>query len=322
MRGEDPPLNPAQAETLARLGRPGKEAEPPEVDPALAGQLRAHLDAELDPLLAGIDPDRPLFVSKYLLTQLHGCETRYVGTAGDAFTWTVPLARGSVSHKAIELTLNWPGEPVPAELVDEAMARLEQQTGGVGDFLRTCTDADRAELRGQANDRVAKFVECFPPLRSSWRPVVESRITTDLAGGRLTLQGRVDLTLGQPLGHQPRKVIIDLKTGGYGLTHREDLRFYALVETLRIGVPPRLVASYYLDAARAETETITPGHLDGAARRVAVAVERLLTLEATPEAAITRPGPACRWCSLIEGCEPGRAFLDDRDDPERWDDDT
>src|SRR5690606_33520245 len=116
---------------------------------------------------------------------------RYVGTK-DGFAWTVALARGTVAHKAIELTLNWVGEPAPAALVDEAMAKLEHDDAPVSDFLRTCSLADRAELRGQATERVAKFIECFPPLSARWRPVVESRIRADLVGGRLTLQGRTD----------------------------------------------------------------------------------------------------------------------------------
>lgn len=311
MRGEDPELNPAQADTLARLG--ATAGERPQFDAELRFELQAALDHELSAVLDELPTEGGLFVSKYDLAQVHGCEARYVGTRDD-FTWSVPLARGTISHKAIELTLNWRGEPVPATLVDEALAKLENEDAPVSDFLRTCSDADRAELRAQATERVAKFVECFPPLSNKWRPVVESRIRVDLAGGRLTLQGRTDLTLGRPVGTTAGKVIIDLKTGAYSPGHRDDLRFYALVETLRLGIPPRLVATYYLDTARADTEVVTEDLLEAATRRTIAGVSRLVALSADPSIAVKRTGPACRWCPLRPGCDEGIAFLAQRDD--------
>ena len=50
-------------------------------------------------------------------------------------------------------------------------------------------------------------------------------------------------------------LIVDLKTGLRYQGHADDLRFYALVETLRIGVPPFRVATFYLDTARWEPRT-------------------------------------------------------------------
>jgi hypothetical protein len=309
VRGEEPELNPAQQETLSRLG--SVAGDRPQFDGGLRHELRAQLDHELGPIVDELPGTEGIYLAKYDLTQVHGCEARFVGTR-DQFVWTVPLARGTVAHKAIELTLNWRGEPIPAALVDEAMAKLETEERPVSDFLRTCSEADRAELRAEATDRVAKFIECFPPLMRAWRPVVESRIRADLADDRVTLQGRVDLTLGQSKGTTAGKVIIDLKTGGFSPGHRDDLRFYALVETLRVGVPPRLVASYYLDSARAETEVVTEGLLEAAARRVVAGVERLVALRLRPHEAVKRPGPACRWCALLATCDEGTGHLAER----------
>ena len=52
---------------------------------------------------------------------------------------------------------------------------------------------------------------------------------------------------------------IDLKTGRITPTHRDDLRFYALIETLRSRQAPRRLASYSLDAARLDDEDVTEG---------------------------------------------------------------
>lgn len=309
---------PAQQEILDRLGAAGQDR--PQFDAGLRLELKAELEHGLAPIIDELPADETLWISKYPLAQIHGCEARHVGTKDDQFEWTVPLARGTISHKAIELTLNWRGEPDPGALVDEALAKLENGDAPVSDFLQTCTEADRAELRAQSTDRVAKFVECFPPLSTKWMPVVESRIYANLLGERVTLQGRVDLTLGRPQGTTARKVIIDLKTGNYSHAHREDLRFYALVETLRLGVPPRLVATYYLDAARPETEHVTVPLLESAVRRVIDGAARMVTLQLRPEEAVKRTGAACRWCRLLPDCDEGRRHLAGGQDGDPWDD--
>ena len=79
--------------------------------------------------------------------------------------------------------------------------------------------------------------------------------------GPIVLSGKVDLTIGRPAGAESRKVIIDLKTGWAAPKHREDLRFYALVETLRTQVPPRKLASFYLDAGQPVVEDVTEATL-------------------------------------------------------------
>ena len=93
---------------------------------------------------------------------------------------------------------------------------------------------ERAELRSDSLDAFTKFVECFPPLKPKWRPVTESRLRAELCDGRLILAGKSDLTLGAADGLRAGKVIIDFKTGGFAPVHLDDLRFYALIETLRM----------------------------------------------------------------------------------------
>jgi hypothetical protein len=77
-------------------------------------------------------------------------------------------------------------------------------------------------------------------------------------------------------------------------------------------VPPRLVATYYLDTARAETEVVTEELLEAAVRRVVAGVERIVQLSTEPSVAIKRPGAPCRWCRLLPECQEGRAHLDER----------
>ena len=62
---------------------------------------------------------------------------------------TVPIARGAVAHKAIELGIHWKGEANPLDLVDEATARLGRSDHWLTDWLQTAPMADvgRAAVR-------------------------------------------------------------------------------------------------------------------------------------------------------------------------------
>jgi hypothetical protein len=317
---EPPPLNPAQQEVLDLLGAAPEQR--PTFDPGLRDDLLAELEDGLADLAGELDAGDPLFVAKRTLANVHGCELRHVTEARRDFEWNATIARGSVAHKAIELSVHWRGEPDPLDMVDEALARLGEGTDGLADWLRTCPEAERAELRALANERVVTFFECFPPLKARWVPVTEGRLRAELLAGRVVLAGRTDLSLGRAVGCTAGKVVIDLKTGGFSPTHLDDLRFYALVETLRLGTPPRLLASYYLDAGRAHPEPVTEGLLRAAVARTVDGARILHELEVGTRQPTARPGPGCRWCPALAGCATGRAHLGEDDlHDDRFEDD-
>jgi hypothetical protein len=300
------PYSPAQQQVIDLLGTGG--TEPPSFSADLATELRAELEEELAPAAAALPDDEVLFVSKHALATVHGCEAHHVASQGP-FAWSVPTVRGAVAHKAIELSVHWKGELAHLELVDEAVARLLEEEWGAGPFLASLVAGDLAQLRGEAGELVAKFLECFPPLKPAWWPVTESRVRAELLGGRVVLGGKVDLTLGTARGGESRKVIIDLKSGLPGVVHRDDLRFYALVETLRLGVPPRRLATYYLDAARAQPEDVTVDLLQAAVRRVVAGAAKLVELRLEQRPPQVRAGAACRWCPILATCGTGQAHV-------------
>lgn len=308
-----PELTPVQQRTLDELGASG--AERPTFDPELGRRLRHDLEVGMAEVVGNLAPDEQLALSKHLLGQVHGCEARLLAeeAAGDEFVVTVPIARGAVAHKAVELGIHWRGEPLPLELVDEAIASLSATDHWLTDFLQTCTEVERAELRASAGDRVHKFFECFPRLEPKWRPVTESSQVVELAEGRVRLRGKVDLTLGAARGTQAGKVVIDLKTGVPNPVHRDDLRFYALLDAIRLGTPPRLVASFYLDLGEARTEAVTEGVLDAAVARTVDGATRIAALRAGTATPVYRPSFGCRWCGQLPSCEAGRRWLDHDD---------
>lgn len=304
---EPPKLNPSQQQVTDELG--ARKDDRPSFRDDLREHLRHELEEAINPLLTEVK-EPPLFVSKHDLQSVHGCEARYLADKEAEFVWTVPLARGSVAHKAIELMVTWRGDPHPIDLVEHALARLEHQERSVGLFIQSLDEAERAELAGAANDFVATFQETFPPLKRQWRPVAESRVRADLCENNVALQGRTDLSLGRSDGTVAGKVIFDLKTGRPLVGHREDLRFYALLETLKVGVPPRLLVSYYLEAGTPELETVTEDILWTAARRVAEGVEKIVELTAPgAREPNTSPGGGCRFCPISSSCPAGRRHL-------------
>ena len=144
--------------------------------------------------------------------------------------------------------------------------------------------------------------------------MLETPIRVELAKGKVVLSGKVDLTLGSAGGNTAGKVIVDFKTGKFSPSHRDDLRFYALLDTIRIGVPPRLVASYYLDQGEFSPEKITLEVLESTIARVSNGMTRLAELHLEIRPPSTQSGPPCRWCLLSQGCEAGQEYLADNSD--------
>lgn len=301
-------LNPAQERTLGLLRRGADAVEFPV---KLVQSLREEATEALGHFGDRLD-GQTLFITKHTISSIHECEAHFL--APDDFQWTPARARGQVAHKAIQLLLNWRGDPTPMDLVDEAMARLGDEERDFGRWIAGLSSGDDADLRGQAVERVSKFVEAFPPLDRRSNPQTEAAAQWPL-DSPILLRGRVDLVMGRPHGRESRKLIIDLKTGRVSPRHREDLRFYALVETLVRDVPPRKLATFYLDSAQPIVEDVSEALLQSALRRTLDGIHRIIQLQIEGFEPVKRVGPACRWCPLRDNCAEGQGYLrgDDND---------
>ncbi len=308
----DDELSPVQREVVEQIG--GKRETWPQFDPELRGQIRGFLENGIADQVARLNPERQIWANKHAVASVLGCEKRFL--ADREFPgWSVPLARGTVVHKAIEFSINWQTTPIPGELVDEAMSHLEFGEQNISTFIQELSDADRAQLRSDAIDLVTSFDECWPRLKKQWRPVTESKVRLDLFDGKVVLQGKIDLTLGRAEGNRAGKVLVDLKSGKFRPEHMADLRYYAMIETCRIGIPPRRIASYYLDQGRFHPEDVTEDLLFSAAGRAVASINRMIDLELEPDDPRVVPNPGCRWCRVLDTCEPGQISLREFDDP-------
>ncbi len=96
--------------------------------------------------------------------------------------------------------------------------------------------------------------------------------------------------------------------------HRADLRFYALIDAMMQGTPPRLLVTYYLDQARPVTEAVTESVLEAEMTRVIDGVRLMVEVRTGDREADLVPSPSCRWCPLLDDCRTGQRFLEDRAD--------
>jgi hypothetical protein len=142
------------------------------------------------------------------------------------------------------------------------------------------------------------------PLRRELAPISELRVRSELLGGDLVLSGQIDLVMGLPDKLEPMRatrLAVDLKTGGAYPEFAEDMRFYALVMTLRFGVPPYRAASLFLESGTWQSEDVTEDLLVHAADRVIGAARAAAGLVNGREAHL-RPGSYCTWCPRSSTC--------------------
>lgn len=311
-------MNDSQREVLARLG--AKKSERPVFEPGLRDHLRTELEKRLAPTirLLGDDHDESLWLSKNTLEKVHGCEVRYLAEQDMEFEWSVPVARGIVAHKAIEIEVTTEREWAPLDLIDESINRLIGEGRSIGEWLATAPDAARDAVRAEANNSLVSFQESFPPLDRRWRPATEVPMRSEFFEGQIVLSGKPDLTIGHAEGNVAGKVVVDFKTGRRSPAHVEDLRFYALLDALRVGVPPRRLVSFYLDSATMAVEDVDEELLHSAVLRTASAASRVAALLIGEREPNYVPSPSCRWCPVLPECEVGQRSLSNDADDVSW----
>ena len=102
-------LTPLQLKTLALLRR---APDPVVFDQAFIATLRRDIDEAFDVFGERLG-STSIFISKHRLTSVLGCEVQHL--LPDTFSWSPAVAGGQVAHRAIQLSINWRGDPVPAE---------------------------------------------------------------------------------------------------------------------------------------------------------------------------------------------------------------
>lgn len=298
-------LTPTQAETLARL-RPSRDGRTV-WEPHVRVEFRTWLEEEFSKIVEQLE--KPLWVSKHALSTIHSCQARWRAERDEDFAWSVPLARGQITHEAIRLSVHWKGDHDPEQLCRESLALLTNSDTSLGDWLQTCGDAEQAQLMSETVALTSNFFESFPPIQRAWKATTESGRKAEFCDDMIVLSGKLDLTLGGPEGTTAGRVILDIKTGAHRPEHREDLRFYALLELLRVGVAPLAVATFYVDSGRMELEEVSSNTIEAAVRRTVDGTAMMAAILAEHHEPEETPSGSCRFCCRLDTCETGKNEL-------------
>jgi hypothetical protein len=298
-------LGPVQRQVLEDLL--AIDAPRPEADAEAGRRLRARLDAGLSAVAELLPPtERPVVVGKSALEALD-CDGRFLDRLDRPFRWAPGMIAGTLAHIgiAVDLAGGWARDP--GEVVQHAWRACLSSGTPAGHYLAALRATEADALRGRVLNVIVEFRELFPPL-PDWVTVrTEPDLAAPLLDGRLVLRGKPDLAIGRALhAGRRRLLLVDLKTGRRNsLRNRADMRFYALLATLKYGVAPFRVATFYLDEATWDAEDVDDDVLEAAAHIVAkkaVRAVRLIQNRPPDDELRLLPGPGCGWCGRAPGC--------------------
>lgn len=296
-------LTDPQRRTLENLIGTGDR---PTFPPDLAQRLRDRIEGAAREL----ELAEQLWIGKEKLNQHGRCEGLFHAVlAGEAppFAHSPRSAHGVLLHKAIEVEVGARDGMDPHEIARVAVDRVLEREERFGEYWRELPAADQDDALMEVVRRVSLFQASFPPLKPLRRelaPISELRVRAELLGGDLVLSGQIDLVLGLPDRLEPNRatrLVVDLKTGSAFPEFAEDMRFYALLMTLRFGVPPYRAASLFLESGTWQAEDVTEEILQHAADRAIEAARAAAALSNGRQPTLT-PGVYCAWCPRAGTC--------------------
>src|SRR3990172_6971961 len=278
--------------------------------PVFPADLPQRLRDRIEEAVRGLDLTDVLWLGKERLNDLEKCEGMFWSKlSGEAppFAHNRATAVGVVQHRAIEVVVGARESLDPHSAALMAATRVADREERFAEYWRELSGPEQDDLLMEVARRTALFEGSFPPLRELRRdlsPLPELSMKAELLGGALVVSGKVDLGLGRPDSTQPmraQRLLIDLKTGSAYPEHAEDNRAYALLHTLRFGVPPYRVASFFLEGVTWQAEDVHEELLFHAADRVIATARAGASLRAGRDPLLT-PRRWCGWCPRADVC--------------------
>lgn len=301
------------AQTRIRDELLGWDEPRPAVDPALATDLRAWLEEGAREVLErhGVGPrsedagryDDAVWVSKSRLDRLV-CDGLYRAALAEPFTYSPAIATGTLAHRAIELDHATGRSRAPDEVVRHAWREAAVREGDqLALFLNGLDDISAAALRQDVEQLLTEHRDVWPLLPSALHVRAEQQVRVELLGGQVVLLGTPDLTIGRVRDERARMLLVDLKTGlRRPEAERQELRFYALLLTLKHGQPPFRWAVHYVAEGAWEAEDLRPELLETAVRRVLDGIDQAVRLADPDAEERLRAGRWCRFCPRRDTC--------------------
>lgn len=297
---ESEALTPAQALTFDRLLELGGTR--PLARPGLAEDLRAHLVENTSEAL-GAWTESSMWFGKSLLTSATRCEGLVVADRSRTRTLDSlhpATAAGIVTHRAVQLLYTHPGRSI-AEQVRAAIDGSVAAEESFAAWWAAASAVEQSDLIVSAEGRTGAFLDSWPALSPDWVPRFEQSMQS--RAGRLVLGCKPDLTLGRPRADgRQTMLVVDLKSGALADHHQLEADFYALVTTLRYGVPPFRSVVFSLASGEWTTGEVTEERLMETAATVARAVTATVEVLGDKRPAVLTGGTWCRYCPVRATC--------------------
>lgn len=275
----------------------------PRPDPDRPARLRDFIEGRLAPVVE----ERAADAARVTLgkTQLDAlaCDGRYLDLSASRFEWSRPTVRGQLVHLATALDHHLGRTVDVRTLVGSAWEEFRHSGDSHLAYAGGLSDIEVASLQADAATVVEEYRATFPQLPDTWRIVFEPTLTVRFGAGAVTVRGKPDLVLGRVTPDQRRLLLIDLKTGNRSVTDTQDMRWYAVLATLKYRQAPFKVATFYIDEGTWAAEAVTDEVLEAAARGLVGRITTALRLTDDPTPKSLTAGPMCRWCGRAETCE-------------------
>ena len=267
------------------------------------GPLRADLDAaaRVAAAVGGWTEEEPLRLSKHLVTGLLRCPRRALSEDHAAGDLADDVVVGWVVDAAAKLATVSPRRDVTVPSAVAFLTALGDSI--VADHLAAMGPG--AGLTAEAAARIDQLGESWPAIDPAWWPRVEEPVRVPLAGGAVTVGGRLDVLLGGPPTDRPG-VVVEVKGGRWYDGMRADAHLYALMVALRDGEVPAAAVTVVSDGTT-QVEPIRPALLQHAAERLDEAMGVAARLAAGEPPAMV-PGAHCQHCLVRPGCPAGRGW--------------
>jgi hypothetical protein len=292
--------------SVAALLAPGADLPEP-VAGTVLDELRGMLEhvASAAAVAADWTAADPLRLTKTAVAWLIRCPRRAVTPDSPAAGRDVAL--GAVVDAATKVASVRRLDPADVDgAVDAALGWLDVDGADTTTWLESLPPEDRDTFMHDAADRVGRMLAGWPPLDPAWWPRVDDWVRVHLAGGAISVAGKVDAAFGGPPTARPG-VLVEVKGGMWRDEHRADAHLYALLSALRDGRAPAAVATVCAGDGRINVEPIREAVLESAALRVTQAIGEAERL-AHGEVPVANPGPYCVTCPALPDCTEGQRY--------------
>jgi PD-(D/E)XK nuclease superfamily len=305
------------------LGAPASVEEVEALRHELEGVARAAA-AEAGPADLATNPIR---LAKRRITDLLACERYVVETGdGDGRSDDERVHRGVLVDLLAEhhvLTGRPRPDPEPLELGLDLCRALGREKTRTVEWVEALDPTARKAFADEVAERRDVLLAGWPAFAPRWWARTQEPVHVGLADGEVVLAGRADVVVGGPPTPWPA-LVIEVKSGTFGMEERDDGLVYALLLALRDGRAPAaaITATAVLGAlegperataraGRVHVERGTADRLRTAAGRVADAISRAGAL-AGGRPPVARANRRCDWCPARSRCEAARDHRRDR----------